>query len=259
MEKHSSTWNAQREALRLVGYVRVSTESQAREGVSLKAQRERLAAYCTAHDAELVALESDEAISGKVPPTKRPGLARALERIRSGEAGGLLVLRLDRLSRSTRDMLDLVDETRRRGWRLISVSEHLDTGTAAGRLVVTVLAALSQMEREQIGERTRFAMEAIAREGRVRSRHLPFGYRSRAQPEATEAVAGDRSELVEHEPEQRALHELLEQRNLSLGAYAIATRLNGHGQVNPRNGRPWTRASVASILATHDRLEGARC
>jgi DNA invertase Pin-like site-specific DNA recombinase len=75
-----------------------------------------------------------------------------------------VVLKLDRLSRSTRDVLDLVGETGRDGWRLVSVSEHLDTATAAGRLVVTVLAALSQMEREQVAERTSFALDAIARE-----------------------------------------------------------------------------------------------
>ena len=85
-----------------------------------------------ARGAELVALESDEGISGRVSPGKRPGLAAALTRVRTGEAECLLVLKLDRLSRTTRAVLDLVDETGAQGWRLVSVSEHLDTGTAAG-------------------------------------------------------------------------------------------------------------------------------
>jgi site-specific DNA recombinase len=63
-------------------------------------------------------------------------------------------------------------------WRLVSVNEHLDTESAAGRLVLTVLAALSEMEREQIGERVTDAMAYIAREGRGRSRFIPFGYRT---------------------------------------------------------------------------------
>ena len=75
-------------AMRLVGYVRVSTEEQATEGVSLDAQRERLAAYALAHSAELLAIESDEGISGKVSPEKRPGLATALARIRGGQRIG---------------------------------------------------------------------------------------------------------------------------------------------------------------------------
>ena len=100
-------------AMRLVGYVRVSTEEQATEGVSLDAQRERLKAYALAHGAELLAIESDEGVSRKVSPEKRPGLTTALTRVRAGEADGLLVLKLDRLSRTTRDVLDLVDERAR--------------------------------------------------------------------------------------------------------------------------------------------------
>ena len=80
---------------------------------------ERIAAYCLAHDAELIGIEVDEGISGRVTPSKRPGLAGAIQRLEAGEADGIVVLKLDRLSRSTRDVLDLVDETRRRGWRLV--------------------------------------------------------------------------------------------------------------------------------------------
>jgi site-specific DNA recombinase len=169
----------------------VSTEDQAREGVSLEAQRERLAAYATAHGLELVGVEVDAGISGKVAPSQRPGLARVLELVRNDAADGVVVLKLDRLSRSTRDVLDLVDECGRAGWRLVSVSEHLDTATAAGRLVLTVLAALSQMEREQVAERTCFAMDAIAREGRGRSRFTPYGWRT--ADGGTENRKGDHS------------------------------------------------------------------
>jgi DNA invertase Pin-like site-specific DNA recombinase len=90
----------------------------------------------------LVAIETDNGASGSLAPSKRPGLARALARIRSGEADGLLALKLDRISRSTQDVLQLVDDSRRKGWRLVSVAEQLDTGSAAGRLVVTVLASI---------------------------------------------------------------------------------------------------------------------
>src|SRR5258705_5443621 len=81
--------------LRLVGYARVSTEEQAREGVSLEAQRERLQAYCTAHGYELVGLESENGASGKITPAKRPRLAKALDRVQKGEADGILALKLD--------------------------------------------------------------------------------------------------------------------------------------------------------------------
>jgi DNA invertase Pin-like site-specific DNA recombinase len=240
--------------VRLVGYCRVSTEDQAREGVSLEAQRERLAAYATAHGLDLVGVEVDAGISGKVPPAQRPGLARALELVRNDAADGVVVLKLDRLSRSTRDVLDLVDECGRAGWRLVSVSEHLDTATAAGRLVLTVLAALSQMEREQVAERTCFAMDAIAREGRGRSRFTPYGWRT-ADGEA-ENRKGDRSPLVAHPDEQAALKRIIRHRKQEKGARRIAAALNRQG-ANPRSGKPWTPESVAAILRRLERWEAA--
>lgn len=239
-------------ALRLVGYCRVSTDEQAREGVSLEAQADRLRAYATAHGHELVGVEVDAGVSGKVAPTDRPGLAAALATVRAGEADGIVALKLDRLSRDTRATLDLVEDCDRNGWRLISVSEHLDTGSAAGRLVVTVLAALSQMEREQIGERTTFALEAIAREGRGRSRFVPFGYRT--ADGAVENAAGDRRELVPHAVEQSALARIIELRDAGMGARRIAGALPGS---NPRSGQPWTSNSVASILRRLERWEAA--
>jgi DNA invertase Pin-like site-specific DNA recombinase len=229
----------------------VSTEEQAREGVSLAAQKARLEAYAVAHGAELVGIEADEGVSGKVVPESRPGLAGALAAVRSGAADGLLVLKLDRLSRSTRDVLDLVDECRRDGWRLISVSEHLDTATAAGRLVVTVLAALAEMEREQIGERTQVALGEVARQGRAYSHRTPFGWRTAAGSDR--AQRGDRSPLVPDLAEQRILARMLELEVQGLGARRIAAAMANEGLLNPRTGRPWTFGAVAGVLRTLER------
>lgn len=236
---------------RLVGYCRVSTEEQTREGVSLDAQADRLRAYATAHEIELVGIETDAGVSGRVPPAQRPGLSAALERIRRGEADGLVAIKLDRISRSTRDALELVDQARRRGWRLVSVSEHLDTASAAGRLVVTVLAALAEMEREQTAERVRDALAYIGREGRARSRFTPFGWRT--ADGGIEQRAEDRRPLVAHEAEQRALARLVELHEAGLGVRRIAARLGA----NPRSGRAWSRGAVASVLERLDRWSEA--
>ena len=241
-------------AVRLVGYCRVSTEEQAREGVSLDAQAERLRAFATAHGYELVGIETDAGMSGKVAPEARPGMAAALARVREGQADGIVALKLDRLSRDTRATLDLVEDCDRHDWRLMSVSESLDTGSAAGRLVVTVLAALSQMEREQVAERTTFALDAIGREGRGRSRFTPFGWRT--ADGATHNVAGDRRALVANDEEQAALSRIVDFENAGLGARRIASALNAEGP-NPRSQKPWTANSVASILRRLDRWEAA--
>ena len=232
--------------VRLIGYVRVSTEEQASEGVSLAAQRDRLAAYATAHGFDLVAVVEDAGVSGRVAPDKRPEMARALARIRRGEADGLVAIKLDRISRSTRDVLALADDAQRLGWRLVTVSEALDTGSATGRFTLTILAALAELERAQISERTQAALAQVAREGRQRSRHAPFGYR-------TEAQAGSKARLVEDPAEQGILRTILDLDADGLGARRIANTLNQSGTTNPRTLGPWTHGTVAAILRTVDR------
>jgi DNA invertase Pin-like site-specific DNA recombinase len=235
---------------RLIGYVRVSTNEQVESGLSLDAQRERLAAYCTGLDAELVRVEADNGISGKIAPGRRPGLARALAAVRRGDADGIAVLKLDRLGRSTKDLLGLMEGAQRDGWRLISITEALDTRSAIGEFTATILAGLAQMERKLIAERTREAMGQLAKERRVRSGRIPFGFRSAAHPDSVVAIAGDRSQLVEDEAEQRILRQMFRLRAEGLGARRIARSLNATGCVNPRNQRRWTPSTVAKIVAT---------
>jgi site-specific DNA recombinase len=244
------------EGSRLIGYVRVSTEEQAREGISLDAQRARLEAYCLAHGAQLVAIEKDNGASGKISPAKRAGMARALDAIRRGQADGIVALKLDRLSRSTRDVLDLAEDANANGWRLVSVLESLDTATAAGRFTLTILAALAQLEREQAVERTRIALEHVAREGRARSRFIRFGWRTGSG--AVEQEKGDRAPLVEHKDEQCVLARILALRATGAGARSIARVLNAEALANPRSPRsPWTSSNVATLLRTAERQEGS--
>jgi DNA invertase Pin-like site-specific DNA recombinase len=144
---------------RTVAYLRVSTDKQADRGVSLDAQRAKVAAYAELYDLELVEVVVDASASAKT--LDRPGLARALGMLRKGgEADALLVVKLDRLTRSVRDLGELVERHFAPGKAaLLSVGEQIDTRSAAGRLVLNVLASVSQWEREAIGERTAAAMQ----------------------------------------------------------------------------------------------------
>ncbi len=244
------------ERLRLIGYARVSTEDQATNGVSLDAQRERVQAHCVAHDCELAGFEQDEGVSGKVPPRRREGLGRALKAIDVGDADGLVFYKLDRLSRSVRDILDVAEEARKRGWHLVSVQESIDTSTATGKMILTVLAALAEMEREQIAERTRMGMEQVACEGRARSGRLPFGYRVEGEPGRVTAVSGDRRRLIEHAEEQRVLRRILDLHESGQGARRITRQLNDDGEPNPRTGEAWNVSTVAAIIRTARRRQG---
>jgi site-specific DNA recombinase len=132
---------------RVVAYLRVSTDGKAEEGLSLEAQRRKVEAWAEVHGAQLVAVLVDEGRSAK--NLDRPALQEALGLLRSGSADSLLVCNLHRLTRSVRDLLGLVDELfSRDGAGLVLIDEDLNTKTPAGRMVLTMLGAMSQWERD---------------------------------------------------------------------------------------------------------------
>src|SRR5579872_6327967 len=140
------------EQRKTVAYARVSTEDQLRHGVSIEAQESRLRAFALGTDRKLSEVIIDEGQSAKT--LARPGLRRILEGVRRREIGAVLVLKLDRLTRSVRDLGELLALFSRTDTALVSVSESLDTASAAGRLMVNVLGSVAQWEREAIAERT---------------------------------------------------------------------------------------------------------
>jgi site-specific DNA recombinase len=155
---------------KIVLYARVSTDKQADQGHSIEAQLESLQDYARALKYEIVAVETDAASASSLD---RPGLQRALARLDAGEAEGLLVMKLDRLTRSVRDLLELVDG----GYAFISVSESLDTRSAIGRMLLKILTSVSEWEREAIGERTSTVMQHMRDQGLFTGGWPPFGYR----------------------------------------------------------------------------------
>ncbi len=153
--------------MRVIAYTRVSTEEQATQGVSLSAQEAKLRAYCDLYGHELLEVIVDAGQSAKT--LKRPGLQRALEALKAGEADGLLVLKLDRLTRSVRDLGDLL-ETYFQTSALLSLQEQCDTSTAAGRLVLNLLTSVAQWERETTSERTKTSLAFKKTQGVVLGR-----------------------------------------------------------------------------------------
>src|ERR1700674_3106194 len=157
-----------------VGYVRVSTDKQAERGISLEAQAERIRAMALVQDAELseIIVESGESAKS----LNRPAMARLLAMMGGGAVKAVIVAKLDRLTRSVKDLCELLERFEKRGVALVSVAESLDTGSAAGRLVLNIMAAVSQWEREAIGERTRDAMRHKRNQGE-RVGNIAFGCR----------------------------------------------------------------------------------
>lgn len=166
---------------RAVIYVRVSTDQQAEEGVSLDDQRSRLAAYCEAHKLEVVAVVADEGQSAFKPLSKRPGGKRVLELVRRKQVDAVVILRLDRGFRNTRDALENI-EAWDKGGVALCVAEFgggsLDTRGAMGKMIATMFAAIGEFERNLAAERTTSAMTHMAKSGNMRlGKHPPFGWK----------------------------------------------------------------------------------
>lgn len=230
-----------KKGLRLVGYARVSTEEQAREGVSIAAQRSKLRAYAELHECELVEVLEDKGLSAST--LERPGLERALELLRSGQVEGLVVAKLDRLTRRTRDLLELVEELcQERGLALVSIAENVDTTTASGRLMLTVLGALASWERETIQERTRDVLAHLRAEG-VRMGAAGLGWRY------AEELDSEGRRVVVAVPEEKRIERRI--RNLRGRGYslrAIAARLEADGVPTKRGGTHWHAKVVRDAL-----------
>jgi site-specific DNA recombinase len=221
---------------RVVAYVRVSTEKQAEQGLSLDAQQAKLTAYAMLYELDLVAIEVDAGVSAKT--LHRPALQQALRRLKAGEAEALLVVKLDRLTRSVKDLGLLVETYFLAGrWSLMSVSEQIDTRTAAGRMVLNILAAVSQWERETIGERTAAAMAYKRQQREYTGGESPYGW----------SLAADGVHLDPHTDEQAIIREALALKASGLSLRTIGARLAACGLL-PRRGRAWNPKTVRDLL-----------
>ena len=221
-------------SMQAIGYVRVSTDKQADRGVSLEAQAEKIRAMAVVHNATLVEVIVDGGESAK--SLNRPGMARLLAMVDAGQVQVVLVAKLDRLTRSVKDLCTLLERFERRGVALVSVAESLDTSSAAGRLVLNIMTAVSQWEREAIGERTRDALRHKRGHGE-RVGNIAYGFR----------LAEDGEHLEPDSAEQTALAEIHRLRQDGITLRGIAAALN-HRAYRTRRGTPWRLESVARVV-----------
>lgn len=221
-----------------VAYLRVSTAGQAEEGVSLAAQEEKVRMYARLYDLELREVITDPGVSAKT--LDRPGLVRALAMLDSGEAEALVVVKLDRLTRSVVDLGRLLDGYfgRPDGPALMVVQEQVDTRSASGRLVLNVLMSVAQWEREAIGERTSTALRHKASRGEFTGGRAPFGWE----------VGPCGVKLKPAETEQKAIAEAIRLRDEGMSLRAVGAELDLLG-FNTRSGRPWQASGVKRLLA----------
>jgi len=219
--------------MRALGYVRVSTDKQADRGCSLEVQTAKIRQYAELYDLELIEIIFDAGESAK--SLSRSGLQKALQALKNGLAECLVVIKLDRLTRSVKDLGYLIEKYFSK-YVLMSVGEQVDTRSAAGRLVLNVLMSVAQWEREAIGERTRDALKHRKQVGKKNGGYSPFGY-----------VALEDKTLVAHPEEMPVVHLIKRYQAEGLSVRKIAEKLASEGIKN-RKGQPMHFTQVQRIL-----------
>jgi len=219
-------------------YVRVSTEEQAKEGYSVSGQLEKLKAFCISQNWIVEDIYADEGISAK--DTNRPELQRMLADIEENKIECVLVYRLDRLTRSVHDLYNMLEVFEENNCKFKSATEVYDTTTAMGRMFITIVAALAQWERENMGERISFGFEEKARQGKIPITYSPFGY----------TLNKKESKLYINKKEAKVVQTIFEKYIGGYGGNKVAKYLNDR-KIYTKRGNQWSDDTVMKILRSH--------
>ncbi|HIE44241.1 MAG TPA: recombinase family protein [Candidatus Omnitrophica bacterium] len=219
--------------MKVIGYIRVSTEEQAREGISLEAQEAKIKSYVELHNLGEVEIIRDEGKSGK--DLNREGIQEILRLAKEKRINHLIVYKLDRLTRRTLDLLTLIEEVfKPNNVEIHSITEKIDTSTAQGKFFLTIIGALSQMERDLISERTREALRYKISQGEPVG-SPPLGY------------IAENKRLSEVEEELEIIRYIKKLRRKKLSLRQIANRLNEQS-IPTKRGGTWYAGTVRYIL-----------
>jgi len=222
-------------------YLRVSTQEQAREGISLAAQEARLRAYCTLRGLHAAEVVIDAGVSGGKPMHSRVGGQRILDLVHHGAVGHVIAYKLDRLFRDCADCLMVTA-----AWDKKSIALHLvdlggqtlDTSSAMGRFFLTVMAGAAELERNLIRERTSEAMGYVKSQGHKTGGDVPYGF----------TVAADGKTLVADAEEQAMLQAIRTARSQGYSQRQVGAELASQG-CTTRKGTPLILRQVQRIMA----------
>lgn len=215
-------------------YVRVSTAGQAAEGISLEAQEAKARAYCESAGMDVAAVYADAGLSGK-SMKHRPGLLAALDHVCKIKAA-FVSYSLSRVARSTRDAMDIADRLDKAGADLVSLSEAIDTRSAAGKMVFRMLAVLAEFERDLTAERTALALAHKRASGFKTGGNVPFGFR-----------AGSDGKLTPHAEEQEVIALVRSLHGSGYSLRQIGAELQRRG-IGAAERKTWNVKTIARLV-----------
>jgi site-specific DNA recombinase len=221
--------------IKAIGYIRVSTDEQVKEGVSLENQEQKIRDYCKLKDFEILEIIQDAGISAK--NLRRPGVQKVLEMAQNKMIDAVVVYRLDRMFRSTVDALETTRQFDKWNVSFHSIEETIDTKSAMGKFFFTLTAALAEMEREIIGERTRDVLQRKKSNGEVYG-NVPFGFKR------------FKGKLLNHDAEQKIVKTVLGMRQEGLNYSMISRELN-HMGLKTKKGNRWYAQTVKNVVTIH--------
>lgn len=217
-------------------YARVSTEEQATEGFSIHAQKDKLTKYAEANDWDIVDYYVDDGISGK-NLIDRSEVSRLIEDVKKGKINNVLIYKLDRLTRSVKDLIYLIELFDEYNCTFNSQTEKIDTSNAVGRMFVKIIGIFAEFERENLAERVTLGYEQKTREGNYTNCNGVFGY---------DYVVG-KGILKVNELEASYVIKIYEWYLDGDSMIKIANKLKDLNVPTKRGGR-WNQSTVSSIL-----------
>ena len=218
-----------------IGYIRVSTPNQVRDGVSLEMQESKIRAYCDQNDMSLSEIITDAGLSGK-NVSGRPGVQRLLGHIKSKKVDSVVIYSLSRLGRSTSDLLQIASLLEKNNITLHSLTEKLDTSSAIGKFFFTLISGLSEMERGLISERTKGALSQKRANGLRISGKAEFGY-----------CFDSEGKILEDEHEQAIIERASELSEQGMSVRKIQSQLAADGYFS-RNGKMLSLSTLHRII-----------
>lgn len=180
--------------LRVVLYIRVSTNEQVMHGYSLQAQEEALTEYAEKNNMKIVGIYRDEGVSGGKPAFKRPAMAALLEDVKAGNVDMILFIRLDRWFRNVQEYFKVQEILDQHGVLWNAILEDYETTTAHGRMAVTIFLAVAQSERERTSERITFTNESKRKRKESCTGHVSYGYTLKADGKVKRVVKDPETE-----------------------------------------------------------------